>query len=323
MIKKLICLIAALSLTLGLCGCSVGISSGDTTDKLKVVTTIFPAYDFARQVFGDTAEVTLLLKPGMEIHSYDPSARDIVRIENCDLFIYNGGESDAWVDNILRSTENLNTFRMMDTVELREEEIVEGMEHDHNGDGSNDHDHEEDEYDEHIWTSPKNAARIVDGVRAAAVKLSPMNEAAYNSAADNYIARINALDSELRGLLDGEKRYFVFGDRFPLLYFFREYELNYYAAFPGCGSETEPSARVITFLGEKLESADTVPAVFYIELSNHKLADTLAAEKGLSSYEFHTCHNLTADDFEAGETYVSLMERNVRTLKTVLTAIPL
>lgn len=317
MFKKLIGFIVSLSLVIGLCGCS---DSGNNSsgDKLEIVTTVFPAYDFARQVFGDTANVTLLLKPGMESHSYDPSARDIVRIENCDLFIFNGGESDAWVENILGSTNNVNILRMMDMVEVYEEEITEGMEHDHDGNGSDDHVREDDEYDEHIWTSPKNAAKIVDGIRTAAVKLSPGNEAAYNSAANDYIGKINALDDEFRILLEGENRYFVFGDRFPLLYFFREYDLNYYAAFPGCGSETEPSARVITFLGEKLESADTVPAVFYIELSNHKLADTLASEKGLSSYEFHTCHNLTADDFEAGETYVSLMERNVNTLKTVL-----
>ena len=315
MLKRIFCLFAALCAAAGLCGCSdSGGSSGDAGDKLEIVTTIFPAYDFARQIFGDTAEVTLLLKPGMESHSYDPSARDIVRIENCDLFIYNGGESDAWVENILRSTENVNTLRMMDMVDVYEEEIAEGMEHEDSGG----HDHGEDEYDEHIWTSPKNAAKIVDGVRAAAVKLSPDNETAYNSSANSYIEKINTLDGEFRKLLEGEKRYFVFGDRFPLLYFFKEYGLNYYAAFPGCGSETEPSARVIAFLGEKLGSSDTVPAVFYIELSNHKLADMLAADKGLSSYEFHTCHNLTADDFNAGETYVSLMERNVNTLKKLL-----
>lgn len=318
MYKKLVCLFAALSLVIGFCGCSDSASSGGNGDKLEIVTTVFPAYDFARQIFGDTAEVTLLLKPGTESHSYDPSARDIVRIEKCDLFIYNGGESDAWVENILRSTKNVNTLRMMDMVDVYEEEITEGMEHDHDGDGSDDHDHEEEEYDEHIWTSPKNAAKIVDSVRTAAIKLSPDNEAAYNTAAYSYIEKINALDGEFRTLLDGEKRYFVFGDRFPLLYFFKEYDLNYYAAFPGCGSETEPSARVITFLGEKLEDADVIHAVFYIELSNHKLADMLAADKGLTSYEFHTCHNLTADDFNAGETYVSLMERNVNTLKTVL-----
>ncbi len=312
MLKRLLCLIVSLTAVVGLCGCSA-LKDGASDDKLKIVATIFPAYDFARQIFGDTAEVTLLLKPGMESHSYDPSARDIVRIEKCDLFIYNGGESDAWVENILKSTENVNTLRMMGSVEVLAEEFSEGMEHDH------DHnDGESDEYDEHIWTSPKNAAKIVESIKSAAVKLSPENEAVYESAAKNYINKINALDGKFRELLDGEERYFVFGDRFPLLYFFREYGLNYYAAFPGCGSETEPSARIIAFLGERLESPDTVSAVFYIELSNHKLADTLASDKGISSYEFHTCHNITADDFSAGESYVSLMERNYNTLKSIL-----
>ncbi len=310
MLKRILCLIVSLAAVVGLCGCSA-LKDDASDDKLKIVATIFPAYDFARQIFGDTAEVTLLLKPGMESHSYDPSARDIVRIEKCDLFIYNGGESDAWVENILRSTENVNTLRMMGAVEVLAEELSEGMEHDHN-------DGETDEYDEHIWTSPKNAAKIVESIKSAAVKLSPENEAVYESAARDYINKINALDGKFRALLEGEERYFVFGDRFPLLYFFREYGLNYYAAFPGCGSETEPSARTIAFLGEQLESSDTVPAVFYIELSNHKLADTLASDKGISSYEFHTCHNITADDFSAGESYVSLMERNYNTLKSIL-----
>lgn len=310
MLKRIVCLITALSVAVGLCGCSV--PSDDSNDKkIEIVTTIFPAYDFARQVFGDTAEVTLLLKPGMESHSYDPSARDIVRIEKCDLFIYNGGESDSWVDNILKSTSNVNTLRMMDAVEVLSEEHTEGMEHGHN-------DEDTDEYDEHIWTSPKNAAKIVESIKSAAVKLVPENTAVYESAAEDYIGKINVLDGEFRELLAGEIRYFVFGDRFPLLYFFREYGLNYYAAFPGCGSETEPSARTIAFLGERLDSSDTVPAVFYIELSNHKLADNLAADKGLSAYEFHTCHNITADDFNAGESYVSLMERNLNMLKNVL-----
>lgn len=313
MLKRLLCLIAALSVAVGLCGCS-GLSNDSDDKKLDVVTTIFPAYDFARQIFGDTAEVTLLLKPGMESHSYDPSARDIVRIDSCDLFIYNGGESDAWVENILKSTDNVNTLRMMGAVEVLAEEFTDGMEHDyddHSDEGS-------EEYDEHIWTSPKNAVKIVEGIKSAAVKLSPENAAVYENAARDYIDKINALDGEFRELLAGEKRYFVFGDRFPLLYFFREYGLNYYAAFPGCGSETEPSARTIAFLGEQLDNPDTVAAVFYIELSNHKLADTLAADKRISSYEFHTCHNITADDFNAGESYVSLMERNYNTLKSLL-----
>ncbi len=299
------------AITIILSGCSYSDMVSD--GKLQIVTTIFPAYDFARQVFGDTAEVTLLLKPGMESHSYDPSARDIVKIESCDLFIYNGGESDVWVDNILKSTKNVNALRMMDAVEALEEDhegIAENDEHDH--------DHEEDEYDEHIWTSPKNAALIIYDIYLAAISLAPQNKELYKNAGEEYIADITDLDGKFSELLSGEKRYFVFGDKFPLLYFFREYGLNYYAAFPGCGSETEPSAQTVAFLIEKLSEENTVKTVFFIELSNHKLADTLAAENGLPTAEFHTCHNITADDFAAGESYVSLMERNYQMLKSVL-----
>lgn len=284
------------------------------SDRLSIITTIYPAYDFAVQVFGDTADITLLLKPGMEAHTYDPSARDIVKINDCDLFIYNGGESDEWVENILASSDDINTFRMMDCIEALQEETPEGMQEtaDHDDD-----DHAE-EYDEHIWTSPKNAAKIVDGIRFFAKELLPEKAEHFDACADEYIAKINDLDRRFSELLSGEERYFVFGDRFPLLYFFREYSLNYYAAFPGCGSEVEPSAGTIAFLTEKLKSEQTVGTVFYIELSNHKLADVLAEETGLPTAEFHTCHNIAAADFEAGETYVSLMERNYNTLKSAL-----
>lgn len=312
MIKKIIASIIALSVIL-MCGCSSNTPTKDN-DKLKIVTTIFPAYDFARQVFGDTADITLLLKPGTESHTFDPGARDIVSILDCDLFIYNGGESDVWVENILESddSKSLNTLRMMDSVEALEEEHIEGAEeHEH-------HDGEEEEYDEHIWTSPKNSAKIVASVRDAAIKLNPENSALYEQSANSYIAEINDLDSRFSRLLANERRYFIFGDRFPLLYFFKEYDLNYYAAFPGCGSETEPSAQMIAFLTEKLKQEDSVKTVFYIELSNHKLSDTLAKDTGVSTAEFHTCHNITADDFQAGETYVSLMERNYRMLEGVL-----
>jgi len=307
MIKRIIACITVLSVVL-LCGCSLNAESKDN-GKLKIVTTIFPAYDFARQVFGETADVTLLLTPGMESHSFDPGARDIVSIHECNLFIYNGGESDAWVENILESGDSLNTLRMMDSVEVLEEEHIDG------GEG---HDEHGEEYDEHIWTSPKNAAKIVASVRDAAVSLKPENSALYEKSANDYISKINDLDNRFKALLSGEERYFIFGDRFPLLYFFKEYDLNYYAAFPGCGSETEPSAQMIAFLTEKLKQDDAIKSVFYIELSNHKLADTLANDTGLSAAEFHTCHNITADDFQAGETYVSLMERNYKILEGVL-----
>lgn len=308
MIKRLISVLLLASTVL-FSGCSENIKDSDGK-KLKIVTTIFPAYDFARQVFGNTAEITLLLKPGTESHSYDPGARDIVKIDGCDLFIYNGGESDEWVENILRSSDHVNSLRMMDAVEALEE--------DHENIAEDFAEDEEDEYDEHIWTSPKNAALIVESIKAAAEQLSPENAGYYESAANNYIAQINALDRRFEELLSDESRYFIFGDRFPLLYFFREYKLNYYAAFPGCGSETEPSAQTIAFLTEKLRQTDTVQTVFYIELSNHKLAETLANENALPTAEFHTCHNITAKDFEAGESYVSLMERNLAMLENAL-----
>lgn len=310
MFRRIIAIIAATLIAL-LCGCS-NMESGKSEGKLQIITTIFPAYDFARAVFGDTADVTLLLTPGSESHSYDPSARDIVKIEKCDLFIYNGGESDSWVDTMLKSADEIKTLRMMDSVEALEEEEFE------NGGSHEEHDHGEEEYDEHIWTSPKNAALIVESVKSAAVRINPEKSAFYEQRAGEYVRQINDLDTRFSELLKGEKRYFVFGDRFPLLYFFHEYDLNYYAAFPGCGEQTEPSAQVVAFLTEKLKDSDTIGTVFYIELSNHKLADTLAGENNLPTAEFHTCHNITADDFAAGESYVSLMERNYGMLKNVL-----
>ena len=314
--KKIISIIASAALILGCCACS-GSKSG--SGKLSIVTTIFPAYDFARQVFGDTAEITLLLKPGTESHTYDPSAKDIVKINECDLFIYNGGESDKWVTSILSGTQGLETLRMMDVAELHEEKIVDGMQHDDNEHSDEEeHPDEHGEYDEHIWTSPANAAKIVDAIGKAAIKLAPEYTEQYSLAAEDCKAQINDLDLRFAELLSEEDRLFVFGDRFPLLYFFEEYDLNYTAAFPGCGSNVEPSAQTLGYLLEKLKDDTTVPAVFCIELSNRKIADTLAADTGLDVVEFHTCHNLTADDFNAGATYVSLMERNYETLKSTL-----
>ena len=306
MVKRFIVLVLCAAVMLS--GCSLS-PERPCDGKLRIVTTIFPAYDFARRVFGNTADITLLLKPGTESHSYDPSARDIVKIDSCDLFIYNGGESDAWVENILKSADEVNALRMMDAVEALTE--------DHEGIAEVEHDDDE-EYDEHIWTSPKNAALIVESIRNAAVILAPENREPYDRAAEEYVAEINALDEKFTELLSGEERYFVFGDRFPLLYFFREYGLNYFAAFPGCGSETEPSAQTVAFLIDRLSENDTVPTVFCIELSNRKLAETLADENNLPVAEFHTCHNITADDFASGESYVSLMERNYQTLQSAL-----
>lgn len=314
--RKIIAIAAAAALGMSLCGCA-GQDNSEGSGKLKVITTIFPAYDFARQVFGDTADVKMLLKPGQESHSYDPSAKDIVEISGCDLFVYNGGESDQWVESVLKSAPDTQTFRMTDAVSLLDEEVTEGMqnaeEHDHD-----DHDEHGEEYDEHVWTSPDNASAIVRALGKRAAELFPENADTVTENADSYAEKIDGIDAEFAELLNDEERYFIFGDRFPLLYFFRHYGLNYYAAFPGCGSETEPSAQTMTFLLDKLEQPDTVPAVFCIELSSRRLGEVLAEDSGLPVAEFHTCHNISADDLAAGETWVSLMERNYKVLSDIL-----
>ena len=314
MIKKILAAASALVLGASLCGCSA--DEKPQGGKLTVITTIFPAYDFARQVFGDSADVKMLLKPGQESHSYDPSAKDIVEISGCDLFIYNGGESDQWVESVLKSAPDVSTFRMTDAVSLLEEEVTEGMqEHDHEEESGG---HDEEEYDEHVWTSPANSAKIVRALGNAAAEQFPELSEQLAANAGDYAGKIDELDGKFAELLDGEERYFIFGDRFPLLYFFRRYGLNYYAAFPGCGSETEPSARTMTFLLDKLKQEDAVPAVFCIELSSRRLADVLAEDSGLQTVEFHTCHNISQDDFNSGATYLTLMQRNYNALSGVL-----
>lgn len=314
-INRIIAAVTAAALGAALCGCSGSDGGADNSgDKPLVITTIFPAYDFARQVFGDTAEVKMLLKPGQESHSFDPSAKDIVEISGCDLFIYNGGESDEWVESVLKSAPDVDTFRMTDAVSLLDEEHSEGMQ----AEEEHEHEEEEQEADEHVWTSPENASAIVNALGEKAAELFPEQSEKLSENAAAYAEKIEELDGRFAELFDGEDRYFVFGDRFPLLYFFKEYGLSYYAAFPGCGTETEPSARTMTFLLDKLKQPEAVPAVFCIELSSRRLADVLAQESGLETAVFHTCHNISADDFAAGETWLSLMQRNYDTLTKIL-----
>lgn len=315
-IKRLISAVLVAAFTAAMCGCSGGKApSGE--EKPVVIATIFPAYDFARQVFGDTADVRMLLKPGQESHSYDPSAKDIVEINGCDLFVYNGGESDQWVESILSSTPDINTFRMTEAVTLLDEEYSEGMQ---GAESDHDHDHgdHDEEYDEHVWTSPENAAAIVRKLGETAAQLFPEDSQLISGNAESYAAEIDKLDESFSKLFEGESRNFIFGDRFPLLYFFRHYGLSYYAAFPGCGSETEPSARTMAFLLDKLGQEDSVPAVFCIELSSKRLAEVLAEDSGLPVAEFHSCHNISADDLDAGESYLTLMRRNLDTLTEIL-----
>ena len=289
--------------------------------RLHVVATVFPAYDFARAAGGELADVELLLPPGTESHSYEPTPADILAVQECDLFLYLGGESDTWVDTILESVEMKGeTLRMVDCVPLLEEETVEGMEsyedgHDH------DHDHGLGEvvgYDEHVWTAPRNAAAITRAVGEALGEIDPANAGAYAANAEAYASEIDELDRRFTDFFAGAgDRTMVFGDRFPLRYFAEEFDIHYYAAFPGCSTQTEPSAATIAFLTDKVRR-EHIPTVWYIEFSNHLVADSIAEAAGVQTAMFHTCHNISPDDLAAGATYVSLMERNLETLRDYL-----
>lgn len=295
-------------------------------DRLQIVATVFPAYDFARAAGGALADVTLLLPPGAESHSYEPTPADILAVQNCDLFLYLGGESDAWVDTILSAVEMGGTsMRMVDCVDLLEEETVEGMQaqpgHDHDHDDHDGHDHDGHGLgqvvgmDEHVWTSPRNAAAITRAIGEKLAALDTANAAVYRANAEDYATQIDELDAQFAEFFDGQpSRTIVFGDRFPLRYFAEEYTLDYYAAFPGCGTQTEPSAATIAFLTGKVQE-ERIPTVWYIEFSNHLVADSIAEATGTRTAMFHTCHNVSGEEMESGATYLSLMEGNLETLR--------
>jgi zinc transport system substrate-binding protein len=279
--------------------------------ELKVVSTIFASYDFSKEIAGEYGEVTMLLKPGAEAHSYEPTPKDIVAIEECDVFIYVGGENDAWVDNILKSvdTSDMVIIKMLDLVE-KYEENHEGHEHEVNEDHS--------EWDEHVWTSPKNAVIICEAITEAFCQVNPVREKDYNDNLISYTEKLNALDEAFRNAVEnGNRNTLIFGDRFPLRYFIEEYDLQYYAAFSGCSTDTEASPSTIAFLIDKVKE-EKIPVILKIELSSDNIARTIAEDSGAKVLTFNTCHNVTAKDFESGATYISLMEQNLEVLKEAL-----
>ena len=319
--KKLLPLLLGLALLAGCGQTPTEPENGTDPDRLQIVATVFPAYDFARSAAGELADVTLLLPPGMESHSYEPTPADILAVQECDLFLCLGGESDAWVDTILSAVEpEGQILRMTECVDLLEEETVEGMAeepgHDH------DHDHEDGfgvgevrEMDEHVWTSPRNAAEITRDIGEALAGIDPANAETYRANAAGYAAELDALDQEFEDFFAGvDDPVMVFGDRFPLRYFVERYGIEYYAAFPGCSTQTEPSAATIAFLTEKVETED-IGTVWYIEFSNHRVADSIAESAGAETALFHTCHNVTQEEMDGGATYWSLMEGNLERLQ--------
>lgn len=304
---------AAFLLTLLPAGCKQADipANGDRNEKTSVVATIFAPYDFAREITGEEADVTMLLPPASESHSFEPTPQDIIKIQNCDVFIYVGGESDKWVEEILSSmdTAKMKIVTLMDCVDLVAEEIVEGMEA------------EEEEgvtYDEHIWTSPQNAKRIVQKISGALCEADEANASSYRQNTAAYLEKLDDLDANFRSAVSGAvRKTIVFGDRFPFRYFADVYGLDYFAAFPGCSTETEPSAATIAFLIDKVRT-ETIPVVFHAELSNKKMAETISEATGAKVLLLHTCHNISKADFEGGANYLDLMTQNVEALKEAL-----
>lgn len=305
------------------CGKTEKVQKSD--GKISIVTTIFPYYDFVRQLAGDKADVRLLLSPGSDPHSYEPTPSDIVAIENCDLFIYNGGESDEWVDGVLSSIENkkVKVMKMMEYVTLRHEQSMdhnhEHAEHEDMDDNDEGHDHEEgEEYDEHIWTSIRNAERMSASIADELISLDSKNSDYYNEKKADYISSLDSLDKKFTEVANNKKRdTLVFGDRFPFLYFVSDYDLGYECAFPGCSHETEPSTAVVSHLID-FTRENNIPVVFYLELSSGKIAQIISEDSSAKTMQFSSCHNVTKEDFENGATYISVMEQNLEALKEAL-----
>ena len=302
--KRLIA--ALLCLCLMLCGCTAQPEKPHDETKLQIVCTSFPAYDCAREIAGDRAELTLLIKPGSEVHSYEPTPKDMIRIQESDLFICNGGESEQWAKTLV--TPELNTIYMMDCVDTVEE----------SADGIYNAEDGEPELDEHVWTSPLNAITISEEICNALCKLDTDNAEEYKTNFAAYKAQLMALDREFRQVIKNSgKHTLVFADRFPMRYFALEYGLDCYAAFPGCSSETEPSAKTVAYLIDRVRE-DKIPAVLYMEFSNQKMADVICEDTGCKKLPFYSAHSVSAEQFEQGVSYLDLMRINLNSLKEAL-----
>ncbi len=302
-------LITALCLLL-LCTAPACKTTGPKDARPSVVVTIFPQYDFIRQIAGDLVDLTMLVKPGSEVHGYDPTFAEVSTILHADLFVYVGGESDRWVEEVLnKGDQRINAISLLETVDALDEETVEGMQAE---------EEEETAPDEHVWTSPKNAVRITETLCDALCALLPEEAQLIRANAARYISELNDLDARFHDVTDhAARKTVVFAERFPFRYLCDELGLTYYAALPGCSSNEEVSLSTVAFLIERVRE-EGLPSVFYIEFSDEKVADAIAKATGCKKLLLHSCHNVTKADFDAGVTYLELMDRNVQSLKEAL-----
>ena len=320
--KKVLSIFLAAAVLLGcLAGCGSDRKPG--TDRLQIVTTIFPEYDWVRCVLGDNpanAELTMLLDNGVDLHSYQPTAADILKISTCDLFIYVGGESDAWVADALKQATNQNriVLNLLDLLgdSVKEEELVEGMQGE-----EEEEEEEEPEYDEHVWLSLRNAATLVGSISDALQKIDGANAAVYRSNAEAYIGKLDALDAEYHAAVDAASvRTLLFGDRFPFRYLADDYGLDYYAAFAGCSAESEASFETVRFLARKVDELQ-LSAVLTIEGADHRIAETIIQStrtKDQKILSLDSMPSTTAKDVQNGASYLDAMEKNLSVLTEAL-----
>ena len=288
------------------------------SDKLNIVTTTFSTYDFAKQIAQDKADVEFLLGPGVDSHSYEPSSSDLIKIKNADVFIYIGGEMEQWVDKILETDtinkEQITLIKVTDCIDTIEEQEVDGAEEE-----EHEHEHEEEgAFDEHIWTSPSNAIKMVNYISEKFSEVDSNNKDIYLENANNYNVQIEEVRNKIQEIVNNKKRdRLVFGDKMPMQYFLNEFGLTASAAFNGCSTEIEPGTKTITYLVNKVKE-ENIPVVLYIELSTGKTAQSIANETGTKVTQIQTLHNISKEDFKNKETYVSLMTRNLDVLKEAL-----
>ena len=329
--KKILSLFLAAILTAGcLSACTLSEEANKTGEKkMQIVTTIFPEYDWVMNVLGNNpagAEVTMLLDNGVDLHSYQPTVKDILKISDCDMFIYVGGESDEWVEDALKEATNkdmvvINLLEVLGD-SVKEEEMVEGMqesehehedgdEHDHEYEDEHDHEECEIEYDEHVWLSLRNAATLTEYISEELQKIDSKNAEEYKKNSDEYIAEINELDKQYKDVVsNGSLNTLLFGDRFPFRYLTDDYGLTYYAAFVGCSAETEASFETITFLSQKVDEL-SLHTVLTIEGADHRIAETIVQNtesKNQKILTMDSLQSLTSNDVNAGVTYLSVME---------------
>ncbi len=327
----MVCVMAVL---LGFWGCGTPGSHTKKDNRLKVVATVFAEYDFLRQIGGDVINLSMLMLPGADIHTFDPTPKDMKMVQDADLFVTVGGESDAWADTIVESVDNerLECVRLMDLVdEVVEEEIVEGMEVEEHGEagdsrgggeGAQEEDSEvhgeEKEFDEHVWTSPKNAMQIVEGLCGKLSQLDGENAHLFQRNAERYLKKLERLDQKfIKVVSNSKRREIVVADRFPFRYFADAYGLKYYAAYPGCSTQTGASVETIAFLIDKVKE-DRIPVVFHMELSSQLMCNTICDETGAKKAQLNAVHNISKRNFDKGIGYLELMEKNVDVLREAL-----